>query len=460
MKPRILTSALLGIGLSLSVGASAQDQVWLKDRRYTEGAGIRAGDFELHPGVAGEFGYDTNYFLRSDRDQQKPVDAYRLRITPSFGVTTAASPQRAEGEAPGEPPKVNVSARAAATYNYPFAAKSENSEQFKGNRGVGILSDLKLAILPGRPWGADVVGGFMRTIQPSNNADDNFNRFTARIGGGVIWAPGGGMFDWRLGYQFTTTYFEDATFRNLGNHEHQVNTRGRWRFLPRTALLYDASLGFIRYDSAGSGQFGSNPVRARLGLNGLVTPSISFLAMAGWGSSFYRSDNAARQATAQQFDSVIAQAELRWFMGGGSVGSSGVAASSLSSMAIGYTRDFANSYLGDYYTIDRGYASVQYSFNGRFVLVLDGGVAAHEYPLAFYLNRTRAHAPFTALYADATLFGEYRVTDSFGINTTLRYSANITDAAMQVGGINGTPISFDYLEWKRFEAYLGVRWFL
>jgi hypothetical protein len=192
-----------------------------------------------------------------------------------------------------------------------------------------------------------------------------------------------------------------------------------------------------------------------LGLNGLVTPSISFLAMAGWASSFYRGN-----PNAQQFDSVIGQAELRWFMGG-SVGNSGVAAASLSSMAIGYMRDFTNSYIGDYYTIDRGYANVSYSFNGRFILVLDGGVAAHEYPWVYYIDRTRPrHAPFTALYADASLFGEYRATDSFGINTTLRYSAAITDAAMQVGGNNVTPSSYDYLEWKRFEAYLGVRWFL
>jgi hypothetical protein len=147
-------------------------------------------------------------------------------------------------------------------------------------------------------------------------------------------------------------------------------------------------------------------------------------------------------------------------MGGGSVGGSGVAAASLSSMAIGYMRDYSNSYIGDYYTIDRGYANVSYSFNGRFILVLDGGLAAHEYPIVWYNNRTQAHAPFTALYADASLFGEYRATDSFGINTTLRYSASITDAAMQTGGNNGTPISYDYLEWKRFEAYLGVRWFL
>jgi len=32
---------------------------WLQDRRYNEGIGIRAGDLEIHPGIAGEFGYDS-----------------------------------------------------------------------------------------------------------------------------------------------------------------------------------------------------------------------------------------------------------------------------------------------------------------------------------------------------------------------------------------------------------------
>jgi len=39
---------------------------WLKDRRYNEGIGIRTGDVEIHPGIAGEVGYDSNYFMRSD----------------------------------------------------------------------------------------------------------------------------------------------------------------------------------------------------------------------------------------------------------------------------------------------------------------------------------------------------------------------------------------------------------
>jgi len=45
----------------MSRAASAQTQLlsqpdspqWLKDRRYAEGIGVRAGDLEIHPGIAG-----------------------------------------------------------------------------------------------------------------------------------------------------------------------------------------------------------------------------------------------------------------------------------------------------------------------------------------------------------------------------------------------------------------------
>src|SRR5436190_14311003 len=48
--------------------STASAQGWLADRRYTEGTGIRAGDLELHPGIGGEIGYDSNWFLRSHKE--------------------------------------------------------------------------------------------------------------------------------------------------------------------------------------------------------------------------------------------------------------------------------------------------------------------------------------------------------------------------------------------------------
>lgn len=453
-----------GLGLGYAANAYAQDQVWLQNRRYQEGMGIRTGDLELHPGVAGEFGYDSNYFLTSSdsRNSTQPRPSLRLRITPSLSVSTIG-PQRREGEGnTGERPKVTFRANAAATYNEFFALKSQDSDAVSKQRNVGGLAGLTLNILPERPLGADLYGDFARTLQPSQNPDTNLNRISARFGAGLLWAPGGGMFDWRLGYEYSLVLFEDSQFNRLGTDQSQINTRGRWRFLPRTALLYDVSVGFLRYISSPppAGRLDSNPVRARLGLNGLITQSFGVLAMAGWGSSFYRG-----QPNAEQYDGPIGQVELRWYITPNPGGLDPRAVSmTVSSIGVGYTRDFVNSYLSDYYSRDRFYLSGSYFTGGRFLLNADAGVALHGYSTPYQVDTREPYltppaganaAPFKETRVDATLFGEYRMADSFGLNGTVRYSANLTDEAFRFPGSGDF-----YLSWNRFEAYVGLRWFL
>ena len=436
---------MLALGLGYASAASAQEQVWLKDRRYGEGIGIRAGDFELHPGVGGEIGYDSNYFLRSSNENPGPIDTLRLRITPSISLATVGHERREGDSGAPEPPKVTFRVGVAGTYSEFIATKSENSDALSKQRNISGLGSLHLAILPGRVIGGDIYSDLLRSVQPSNDPTFNYNRFTARFGGGLTWAPGGGMFDWRFGYEYGLVYFEDRTFRGLSNDTHTVNTRGRWRFLPRTAVLYDGSASFIRYNQGPSGaQLDSNPIRARLGLNGLVTRQLALLAMAGWASSFYGGVNA------QQYDGIIAQAELKWFITPGTGTELIGGPLPLSTAALGYTREFFNSYLGDFIVRDRFYLRLSHLFGGRFLLVVDGSVSPVRFPAIYDERRALDHAAFTALYVDTSIFGEYRFSDSFGINTTLRYSANVTDAV----------VSQDPIDWNRFEAFLGARWFL
>src|SRR4051812_9033592 len=101
MKPSVLFSTICCVLTALPASALAQDQAWLKDRKYTEGIGYRVGDFELHPGAAVEFGYDSNYLRRSATDQGSgPLGALRLRITPSLSVSTLGAQRRDKGATP------------------------------------------------------------------------------------------------------------------------------------------------------------------------------------------------------------------------------------------------------------------------------------------------------------------------------------------------------------------------
>jgi hypothetical protein len=482
MTKRGLASSAAVVALLVSQAAAAQPQVtggsdapqWLKDRRYNEGIGVRTGDLELHPGVAGEVGYDSNYFLRSDKSGPNIVNgapaapvvpSAAFRITPSLYLSTIG-PQRREGDFVAQPPSVAFRAGVNGTYRefLGLSGDSTLNNEISKQRNLGIGSDARLDILPSRPFGADLFANYARVVMPNvESGDPNlaFTRDDIGLGGEFVVQPGSGTLDWRFGYRFGDTIFETTSGKPYDNMTHEGFTRGRWRFRPRTALIYDASFRFISYVNADQafalGLVSSTPVRARIGLNGLVTDRFAAMALVGWGASFYDQKISAQP----QYDSVIGQAELKWFL----AASPGVAAAAdvslaLSSISLGYTRDFMNSYLGNYYGSDRGYLKFSYFFAGRALVTLEGGAGAVEYPNMYFGDaaHTQRAAAFTDIRADATLFGEYRFTNTFGLNTTLRYTANFSSTQVR----DALPPATGVLDmsWNRFEAYLGARWFM
>jgi hypothetical protein len=302
-------------------------------------------------------------------------------------------------------------------------------------------------------------------IQPntSGDPDRSFNRDDVGGGAEIITQPGGGTLDWRWGYHIRAALFEQTEGVGFNNITHEAYTKGRWKFRPRTALLYDGSArwrSFTQAERTLNLLHDSTPIRSRLGLNGLVTPRFAFLGMVGWGATFNRPGN---NPTVRQYDSVIGQVEFKFFLTANPAAPEDSNVSlSISSLALGYNRDFQAAYLGDYYGSDRGYLKMSYFFAGRALVSLEGGVGAIEYPDIFFQNGAPAHSAFTDIRADGTLFGEYRFTNTFGINTTLRYTQNFSNtqlplAAIVPGGAAGQVYD---MNWRRFEAFLGARWFL
>lgn len=468
-------AVVLGGLAAFSWARPASAQEWLKDRRFQNGAGYRAGDVELHPGIAAEIGYDSNWFLRSDKTgfvnsapAAPPEGAAVLRITPSLNFTTTQARQRTEGEPQSEGPSVVVSGGVAGTYREFFSG----DEVLRRQRNMSVDANLRLDALPGRPWGASVFATFNRFIQPTYTGDPNlsFNRDDLGAGAEIIAQPNSGTLDWRLGYMFHTTLFEETEGHPFDNLTHAVYTRGRWKFRPRTALLYDGSLSFRSYshpDGAITPLHQSTPARARIGITGLVTPRLAIMAMAGYAATFYDT-NGGKDPTTQQYDSVIGQAEVKFFPTANPASADPSEASLvLSSIALGFVRDYQASYLGDFYGTDRGYLNVAYFFAGRALVSLEGGVGTIEYPTIYFNPPGNPPAiqasPFTDIRADATLFGEYRFVDSVGINATLRYTENFSNTSLPsvAPTVPGAASAGRYdLSWRRFEAYLGVRWFM
>ncbi len=447
-----LLVALLGVAAPLP--AWAQAQPWIKDRAYGEGMGIRTGDLELHPGVAGEIGYDSNYFQRSGDDDsqlESPVySAYRLRITPSLTLSTLSPQRRAGDTESAAPPKVNFRAGLHASYNELIAAG--NDYDFSNERHLDAGVGLSLDILPERPVGADVSADYVRTIQPSNDpgANSAWNRDTFHLGPGITWRPGGGMFDWRLGYDLNYNYFEQDAYRHLNNAQHGINTRGRYKFFPRTALIYDAHTVLVRYGGGQGGRNDGQTINARLGFNGLITNHFALLVMAGWAASFYEPTAAA---VLSNYDGPIAHAELKWYILPQPRLQPGQATVGLSSIAIGYLRDYSSSYLADYYRRDRGYLGFSYFVGGRFLVDISGGYTVVSHP-AFASTAGVNVDPRREHRVDAQLFTEYRLSDSVGINATLRYDGSLRDTYLPLPGDD------DNLAFSRITGWVGARWFL
>jgi hypothetical protein len=152
----------------------------------------------------------------------------------------------------------------------------------------------------------------------------------------------------------------------------------------------------------------------------------------------------------QNFNSLIAQAEVKWFITPNPSSDPGAATLSLSSLSIGFSRDFFDSYIGSYFERDRAYANLSYFFGGRFLVVVDAGAGPIIYPENVQLNL----AAFTDVRVDASVFGEYRFKDAFGLNATVRYGQNFSPATIITEG------QADELKWQQIEAYLGFRWFM
>jgi hypothetical protein len=453
----LAATVLLG-AISLEAHAQAQ-QPWLADRKYGEGMGVRVGNLELHPGISGELGYDSNYFLRAS--EEDPLSAYRIRITPSITLSTLGQ-QRTQGGGDKRSTQPSVTFRGGAylAYNELIATDSKHQSEFSDQRHLDVGSDVFLNFFPSGRVGGDTYLNFVRQGQPSNdpNTQNAFDRDSFRAGAGLTWRPGGGLFDWRLGYEFLYNYFERDNFSYLNNFQHQVNMRGRWRFLPRTALLYDGNYTWVLYPNP-STQNDGTIARSRIGMNGLITTRLSLLAMIGWAGTFYKQGT---NAAPQQFDSLTFQGEFKWFISGGSAEqmNPGSAPVGISYASLGYTRDVSNSYLGNFYQKDRGYVGLSYMLGGAFLTSVTAGIANLAYPDSYFPGSSTVQQPaFSEQRVDASVFGEYRLSNTVGINATFNYDQNITDVQVPLSETD-TSLKPDYLAYQRWQVFLGARWFL
>lgn len=421
----------------LAVVSGARAQGWLADRERAEGAGFRAGDLEIHPGIGAEIGYDSNVFYSDSNAQGSAI----LRVTPHLMVSTLGPQRRGEGERRGSPPSVQFRGGLSASLYHYFATAAKTN--------VGGDLDLRLVINPERPFQLTLFENFGRTIRPfteSGAIDSNYARDQNDVGIRADFGTNGHIFKGWLGYAFGIDIFEGESFDFANNLDHHITAGTAWRFFPNTALLYDFDLHVTTYPNAGAA--GDRPLlteqlrmRNRIGINGAFTTRFSLLAMVGHAAGFY--------SEGPEYDDIIGQLEARFQL------------SPTTRLALGYDRDYQKSYVGSYYRHDRGYANLQVLMAGRFLLGIEGGVGLYSFGDTVAGDLSPLGAGGTTersdVRANAELFTEYRVADWLGINATAGYTGDFTD--FQYLRMVGTGVEIDPAKYSKFEAWFGVRAF-
>jgi hypothetical protein len=275
------------------------------------GNGIRVGGSEgrLHPYLGVEGRYDSNVFFD---DAGRQVGDLVLHVRPGIAL-----------QVPGETTSVDLNAALdwAQYLGLEDSATRDDLSKLYGEASLGI--------------------GLNRRGSLGLELDDVFRRSTATqtftFGSAVIanyntlrlavpWKPGGGALVLTAGGDWTLETFEpyldgvDTTaLSKLGYSDLSGFGELRWKFLPRTAAVLEASY-FERLPSDPDLSSEASGVRAAAGMTGLVTSHLAGTLKAGYGDTLGSLD--------ESFRTWLATAELEWL------------ATETASVRIGYGHDF------------------------------------------------------------------------------------------------------------------------
>jgi hypothetical protein len=448
---RFTQACTLALLLALPIQAQAQEQEWLGNRAFREGPGLRVGDYELHPGFGADFGYDSNYLLRHvDED---PIGALRIRLTPSFAITTLGREQ--------EDPEPRTSAwriEVGGAYNelVPLhgGVDEEDRESIRDERDFSGGALAILDLLPDHHWSSRLYAGIGRSTQPAAVGDAPYrtDRLQPEAGAELIGNLAEGLHVWRLGYRFGGTVYEASELDALNNLQNELVMRGQWTFDPRAAFLYDASAGVIVYPTPDEETWkaDSYPIRARAGFGGAITRSLVLEGVAGWGSGFYIDKE-------PDFMGVIGRAELRWLLK--PMAEPDPTGTSSSLIAVGFARDFADSFVNTYMVDTRGYIRMSHLATRELAVHAQVAGGAAEFPEQIDPDWGNPEG-WTDFFVEGKLFGELRAEEWLGLNAEITYTGYFSDTVLKQPNPR-PPIALakDDLGYQQLTIFTGARVF-
>jgi len=308
----------------ISGAAPASAQIVAPDTSISRG--ITAGSFKIWPWVSVEAGYDSNVFYLSEDDPQADSED-GVKSSPMLHVKPGIRFENPNYR------DVHLRMEVSGGWRQYFSDDKdvETQSDFMAD------ADFTARFFPKSMVGFDVFDSFTHRLDtPNFSSSQSLSRIVNRAGGRVSIHPGGvdgnRAFDVSLEYAHDMERFTD--FSNLDRDMHRFKLLASWKFFPRTALVFDASMGLRSWNQPAEefGRINSSPVRVLTGLRGAVTRHINVVLNLGWGQGLYESG--------EDFGSLIGDMRVQW------------RPRRTSSLGVVYRRNFVDSFYGSFYRFD------------------------------------------------------------------------------------------------------------
>jgi hypothetical protein len=395
--------------------------------------GIALGEgSRLHVGVGAEGGYDSNIFYQPNGALSSGI----LRVLPYLDLTNQPYSQNARPLVSG----LFYDLQANLVYRHLFSDDSRidaSNIRDTFSPSVAGLLDFSAA----QQLGVLVSEGFSRSEEaPYTPGSSEIIRNSNLAAAQLHWAPGGGRIQGILRYSNRLDLLE-GDYHIDRNMDNEAMLDVSWRWLPKTALFVNFQQGFIRYLDSTQSYRDSNPLRAKVGLRGLITEKVSAGVSVGFSDGFYRDGT-----NPQGFGTVSASADLIW------------RPTFLTSLSLGYQHDFQNSIISHYYNIDSVHLAVRHAIENRLIVSAFGQYENRRYDSAAHVDLSMPLVNVGASRTDngtsAGLAADYYIKYWAYAGIGYNLATNSSNAVF-VDPTSGQNVSADYVK-QQFFVRIGL----
>ena len=358
----IVLVSLCALGPSVARASGAQNLP-----RAPDGEGLKVGTkSKFHGGLALPVGVDSNVF--NETSTESPRTGAFIFPTAWVGVGSRDVVQGVLQTPPERTSRLvdyNIGVIGA------FRQFLSGDEILREVPKFSFGAALRLSLLPGRRFEIRIDDDVFRGAAPGNYESRgtvfNFNRIQHDGKLDFITRPGGGRLSLSLGYRNRYMRFGDGELAKNNNMRHGLAHETKWRFLPKSALVFNYDFDWIFYtDCCVSVGLGRNEDsfahRLTGGYRGQIGKKVALDAIVGWGFGYYRDD-----PNGPNFSSFIGNAGFSYFP------------TLRTTLSLGVARSFSDSLFGNYFVDNGANLSAKHQFRWRMNLQSGVGIIGRTY---------------------------------------------------------------------------------